>query len=98
MPTGDKTQDRNVSRRIHSISSREAVPSPTHLRRAHYDRFSAGMDEGQLGELFSRIGRGDEIAEGEFCDLVHVKLRAVAFSRGFAGCDVDDLLQDVLSA
>jgi len=56
------------------------------------------MDERQLRELFLRIGQGDGGAEREVYNALFQRVRGIAHVRGLRGADLDDLIQDVLSA
>jgi RNA polymerase sigma-70 factor, ECF subfamily len=61
-------------------------------------KFSLTMDEERLRRLFARIAGGDEAAEQELVGELRPRMRAVAFLRGVRGSDLDDVLQNGLSA
>lgn len=56
------------------------------------------MDENTLRQLFARIRRGDRTAEQELHQALRPRLRSIAFGRGVRGCDLEDVVQDALSA
>jgi RNA polymerase sigma-70 factor (ECF subfamily) len=59
---------------------------------------SSGVDEDRFRQLFAEIVHGDETAERELYDLLRPRLRGIAFARGVRTEDLDDVVQEVLSA
>jgi RNA polymerase sigma factor (sigma-70 family) len=55
------------------------------------------MDEERLGELFLRVGQGDEAAERQIHDELRPRLSGIGFLRGVRGADLEDVVQEALS-
>jgi RNA polymerase sigma-70 factor (ECF subfamily) len=55
------------------------------------------MDESRLQRLFSQVAAGDECAEEDLFSELCPRLKAIAYGRGVAGGEIDDVVQECMT-